>query len=68
MSIDNPLFVPLALEAFAVNQNTLQNKGANIQRWQYAYPFLNSYNSPMPDPFTGQNTFPGTGCWPYGNT
>ena len=61
MSLNNPLFVPVTLHAFAVNQRTLQNMGANIQRWQYAYPFLNSYNSPMPKPFTGRNTFPGTG-------
>jgi hypothetical protein len=61
MSLNNPLFVPLELNAFAVNQNTLENKGANIQRWQYAYAFLNSYNTPMPKPFTGQNTFTTTG-------
>lgn len=61
MSLNNPLFVPLELNAFAVNQNTLQNKGANLQRWQYAYAFLNSYNTPMPKPFTGQNTFTTTG-------
>lgn len=61
MSLNNPLFVPLALNAFAVNQRTFQNQGAQIQRWQFAYPFLNTYNSPMPKPFTGQNTFASTG-------
>ena len=61
MPLNNPLFVPLALNAFAVNQNTLENLGANIQRWQYAYPFLNDYISPMPKPFSGQNTFTTTG-------
>lgn len=61
MSLNNPLFVPLDINAFAVNQNTLQNKGANLQRWQYAYAFLNSYNTPLPKPFTGQNTFTSPG-------
>lgn len=61
MSMNNPLFVPVEVNAFVVNQNTLANKGANIQRWQYAYAFLNTYNSPMPKPFTGTNNFPGTG-------
>ena len=61
MSLNNPLFVPLELNAFAVNQATLANLGANIQRWQYAYTFLSTYNSPMPKPFTGSNNFPSTG-------
>lgn len=61
MSLNNPLIVPVDVHAFAVNQNTLGNIGANIQRWQYSYPFLENFDSPMPKPFTGQNSFPGTG-------
>ena len=61
MSLNNPLIVPLQVNAFAVNQNVLQNQGANIQRWQYTYAYLNRFTTPMPKPFTGKNTFTSTG-------
>lgn len=60
MATNNPLFVPMVVNAFAVNQNVLADKGANICRLQFAYPFLNTYSSPAPKPFSGGN-YPSTG-------
>lgn len=61
MAVNNPLLVPVNVEAFVINTNVLQNKGVNIQRWKYAYPFLNDYTTPQPKAFTGANDLPGTG-------
>lgn len=61
MATNNPLLVPVNVEAFVVNQNVLQNKGVNIQRWQFAYSFLNNFTTPQPKAFTGKNDLPGTG-------
>lgn len=61
MATNNPLLVPINVEAFVVNQATYDGIDVNIQRWQYAYPFLNLYASPQPRPFTAGNQFPGTG-------
>ena len=60
MATNNPLLVPINLEAFAVNRATLAGE-VNLQRWQFAYGFLKSYVSPQPKPFTGANHLPGTG-------
>ena len=60
MATNNPLLVPINVEAFAVNQAMLDGD-IDLQRWQFAYPFLNSYVSPQPKPFTGANTLPGAG-------
>lgn len=61
MANNNPLLVPINIDAFVINKNVVSNKGVNIQRWKYAYSFLNSYNTPQPKAFTGTNDLPGTG-------
>ncbi|MDF2193254.1 hypothetical protein [Paraflavitalea sp. CAU 1676] len=61
MATNNPLLVPIKMEAFVVNNNVLHNTGVNIQRWKYGYPFLNMYATPQPKAFTGTNDLPGTG-------
>lgn len=60
--MNNPLFVPIEIEALAVNKNVEGNVGVNIQRWVYNYFNLNNYVSPQPQPFTLNNVaYPGTG-------
>ncbi|MGB8193391.1 MAG: hypothetical protein WCF67_15780 [Chitinophagaceae bacterium] len=61
MALNNPLLVPVEVDAFVMNDNVLKNKGTNIQRWHYAYAFLENYVSPQPEPFNGTNDLPGTG-------
>lgn len=60
--MNNPLFVPIEIEALAVNTNVLGNVGINIQRWVFDYMNMLNYSSPQPDPFASVNVnYPGTG-------
>ncbi len=61
MPVNNPLLVPIEVEAYVVNNAVLANKEVNIQRWQFNYPFLNKFTTPQPKAFTGTNDLPGTG-------
>lgn len=59
MSINNPLLVPIRVEAFTINQGVLQNQG--LQRWKFNYNDEQLFSTPQPSPFTGTNDLPGTG-------
>jgi len=61
MAINNPLFVPVLVDALMVNQHVLSNKGTNVERWKYMYGLLPGFNTPAPAPFNYNANLPGTG-------